>query len=186
MKLRRALATIVLLAAPLTAHANAEIDSFLGQWRGVEVRVEGTPAPELTPGDLDLAITPEDGGFRVRALTLDRGPDGSVVPRRRDAVFAPTETPGVFAIRPGSRSLLSRLFADPAVGNPLEGDTLLWARVEADALHVYSLAIDDKGGYALEQSTWRLTDAGMESRDELRSQNDRVVVVEGRLERAGG
>jgi hypothetical protein len=102
-----------------------------------------------------------------------------------DATFAPTDVPGVFAFAPSSGSLLSSLFADPAVGNPLEGDTLLWARLQDDTLHVYSLAIDPSGGYALEHSTGQLTGDGMVTRYELRSENDRIVAVKGRLERAG-
>lgn len=184
---RQALAAIVLLMAPCTARADAQVEGFLGQWRGVEVSVGGTePAPKLTPADLDMTITQENGGFRIRGLALGREPDGGVVARRMDATFAPTETPGVFAFDPGTQSLLSSLFADPAVGNPLQGDTLLWARLEGDTLHVYSLAIDPRGGYALEQSTGQLTEDGMVTRYELRSENDRVITVEGRLERAGG
>lgn len=183
---RLALAAMVVLMAPFTVRADGQIADFFGHWRGVEVSVDGAEAAlELTPADLDTTIAPEDGGFAIRSLALGRQSDGSVVARRTDATFAPTETPGVFAFDPGRRSLLSSLFADPAVGNPLAGDTLAWARLEGEALHVYSLAIDAGGGYALEQSTGQLTDDGMVMRYELRSQNDRVVTVEGRLERAG-
>ena len=187
MTWRQALATIVLLTAPCTARADAQIEGFLGQWRGVEVTVDGAEqAPKLAPADLDMTITQEDGGFHIRAFALGREPDGTVVARQLDATFAPTETPGVFAFDPGTGSLLSSLFADPAVGNPLDGDTLLWARLEDGTLHVYSLAIDPGGGYALKRSTGQLTDDGMVTSYELRSQNDRAVTVEGRLERAGG
>jgi hypothetical protein len=183
---RQALAAILLLIAPCAARADASIENFLGQWRGVEVSVGGTEAaPKLAPADLDMAITEEDGGFRVRALALGREPDGTMVPRQMDASFAPTETAGVFAFEQGGGGLLSSLFADPAVGNPLEGDTLLWARVADDSLHVYSLAIDRAGGYALEHATGELAGDGMVTRYELRLQNDRIVTVEGRLERAG-
>jgi hypothetical protein len=186
MTWRQALAAIVLLTAPSTARADAAIDNFLGQWRGVEVSVGGTEeAPKLSPADLDMAITQENGGFRVRALALGREPDGTMVPRRLDATFAPTDTPGVFAFEPGDGGLLSSLFADPAVGNPLEGATLLWARLADDTLHVYSLAIDRAGGYALEHATGKLAEDGMVTRHELRLHNDRVVTVEGQLERAG-
>jgi hypothetical protein len=185
MTWRQALAAMVLLATPCTARADAEIESFLGEWRGVDVSVgSAQEALKLSPADLDTAITEENGGFNIRALTLAREPDGSLVPHQMDATFAPTETPGVFAFEPGSGGLLSSLFADPAVGNPLEGDTLLWARVAGDTLHVYSLAIDSKGGYALEQSTGKVTGDGMVTKYELRLENDRVVSVEGRLERA--
>ena len=49
---------------------------------------------------------------------------------------------------------------------------------------MYSLASDSGGGYALEHSAGRLTGDGMATRYELRSENDRIVTVEGRLERA--
>jgi hypothetical protein len=182
---RHILAAFALSLAPCAASA-ADLEDFFGEWQGVEVRVDG-PAPslKLSPADLDMAITEENGGFRVRALTLGREPDGSVMPRQMDATFAPTDTPGVFAPDSGNSGLLSNLFADPAVGNPLEGDTLLWARIAGETLHVYSLAIDQAGGYALEHATGELTGNGMVTRHELRLENDRVVTVEGQLERAG-
>lgn len=188
MRWRLVLAATTLLVGSSTAGAaEVNIEDFFGEWRGVDINVEGAEqAPKLSPTDLDMAITDEDGGFRVRALALGRESDGTLVARPFEATFAPTETPGVFAFDPGNRSLLSSLFADPAVGNPLEGDTLLWARLQDDTLHVYSLAIDPAGGYALEHSTGRLTGDGMATRYELRSENDRIVTVEGRLERAGG
>ena len=109
-----------------------------------------------------------------------------VVPRQMDATFAPTETPGVFAFEPGAGGLLSSLFADPARGQPARRGHVCFGRAwRADTLHVYSLAIDPKGGYALEQSTGKLTGDGMATKYELRLENDRVVSVEGRLERAG-
>ena len=73
-----------------------------------------------------------------------------------------------------------------ATGNPLEGYTLLWVRLQDDTLHVYSLAIDDRGGFALDHSTGHLAADGLVTRYVLRLENDRIVTVEGRLERAGG
>ena len=187
MRWRHALAATALLVGPcVVSAAEPAIEDFFGEWRGVDVSVDdGEQAPKLSPSDLDMTITDEDGGFRIRALALDREPDGTLVARPMDATFAPTEVPGVFAFAPGTGSLLSSLFADPAVGNPLEGDTLLWARLQEDTVHVYSLAIDPGGGYALQHSTGRLTGDGMATRYERRSEIDRVVTVEGRLERAG-
>jgi hypothetical protein len=179
-------ASALLVGSGAVSAAEAAIENFFGEWRGMEVSVDDAEdAPKLSPSDLDMAISEEDGGFRIRALALGREPDGTLVARPIDAAFAPTETPGVFAFDPGTGSLLSSLFADPAVGNPLKGDTLLWARLQDDTLHVYSLAIDPGGGFALEHSTGQLTADGMATRYELRSQNDRIVTVEGRLERTG-
>lgn len=188
MAWRYVLAAVVFLVGSAPARADEpRIEDFFGTWRGVEVDVDSAEqALKLAPADLDMTITDEGGGFRIRALALGREPDGSLVKHPMDATFASTETPGVFAFAPGTGSLLSSLFADPAVGNPLEGDTLLWARLEGDTLHVYSLAIDPSGGYALQHSVGQLTESGMLTRYQLRLENDRVVTVEGRLERAGG
>jgi hypothetical protein len=186
MRWRRALAAISLLINPCAASADqVTIEPFVGQWRGAEISIDAPEqAPKLAPSDLDMTISAAGGGFQIRALALGREPDGTLAARPFEASFAPTDVPGVFAFDPGRRSLLSSLFADPAIGNPLQGDTLLWARLQDDTLHVYSLAIDSAGGFALEHSTGRLTDDGMAARYELRSQNDRIAIVKGRLERA--
>jgi hypothetical protein len=187
MRWRRALAATALLVSPGAASAEpVTLEDFVGEWRGTEVSIDAPEqALKLAPSDLDMTITEANGGFRIRALALEREADGSLAARPLEAAFAPTDVPGVFAFDPGTGSLLSSLFADPTVGNPLRGDTLLWARLQDDTLHVYSLAIDQAGGFALEHSTGRLTGDGMVAKYELRSQNDWIASVEGRLERAG-
>jgi hypothetical protein len=100
MSWRHILAALALLA-PGAATA-AEIDDFFGEWRGVELSIDGPEKPpDLTPADLDMSIADQGGGFRVRAVALAREPDGRLAPRRFDAAFAPTGTPGVFAFEPG-------------------------------------------------------------------------------------
>jgi hypothetical protein len=175
----------MLLLSPCATTA-AEIDDFSGEWRGVEVSVAGDKQSlALIPADLDMTITEHGDGFHIRALGVARKPDGSLVPRPAEAAFGPTDTPGVFAFESTAGSLLTSLFADPAVGNPLEGDTLLWARLADDTLHVYSLAIDDRGGFLLDRSTAQLTGDGMVLSYVLRLENDQIVTIDGRLERAG-
>jgi hypothetical protein len=105
---------------PTRSRAN----DFVGEWRGAEVSIDAPDeVPKLAPSDLDMTITEANGGFQIRALALRREPDGTLAARQLEAAFAPTEVPGVFAFDPGSGSLLSSLFADPAVGNPLKRDT---------------------------------------------------------------
>lgn len=185
MSAYRVLAAFGLLLAPQVATA-AEIHDFFGEWRGVEVSIDG-PAASREPEAAELAmmLADHDGGFRLQTFTLARQHDGGIVLEPLEATFAPTETPGVFAYEPARGSLLSRLFADPSVGNPLEGDTLIWARLQDDTLHVYSLAIDDRGGFALEHSTGQLTKDGMVMRSLLRQENEQIVALEGLFERAG-
>jgi hypothetical protein len=182
---RHILAALGLLLAPCAAAA-AEIDDFFGDWRGVEVSIDAPKQSlELKPADLEMSLAGEGGGFRLHSFGLARGQDGGLLPRPFDAVFVLTETPGVFAFQPAAGSLLSRLFADPSTGNPLEGDTLLWARLQDDVLHVYSLAIDERGGFALAHTTAQLAEDGMLTGLSLRLENEQIVTVEGLLERVG-
>lgn len=186
----RIVTLIGLVAWPLAAAAEEkELQDFFGTWKGVEVSVAGDSSLEIAPSDLDVQIeTAGDGGFQIRGFGMSRNPDtGELVRSPVDAIFAPTDAPGVFAFDPtAGQSLLSSLFADPATGNPLHGDTLLWARLDDDTLHVYSLAIDHNGGFELHHTTARAADDTIDARYELRFENDRVKIVGGRLERAGG
>jgi hypothetical protein len=184
MNWRRIVALITLLAPGVATAAGVE--DFFGDWRGVELSIDGAEnLPDLAPADLDMAIADHGDGFRIEAVALARDAEGVLEPRRFEAAFAPTDTPGVFAFEPGGGSLLTSLFADPAEGNPLKGDTLLWARLAEDTLHVYRLAIDEQGGFALEHSSGRLTSNGMDMRYLLRLENERIVTIEGHLARAG-
>lgn len=185
----RIVTLIGLGAWPLGAAAeDSVLADFFGEWKGVEVSVAGEGSLEVAPSDLDILIQEVGAGFQIRGFGMSRNTDsGQLVRRPVDAIFAPTELPGVFAFDPTvGQSLLSSLFADPATGNPLEGDTLLWARLQDDALHVYSLAIDHNGGFDLHHTTARVADDTMDTRYELRFENEQVEIVGGRLERTGG
>lgn len=164
----------------------ATIDDFVGRWQGIELEISGdAPDLALEPGHLDFEIGRKDGGFRISWTGLGRA-DNGLRPQTVEADFVPTERPGVFAYDPGSPSLLGRLFADPSTGNPLEGDTLLWARLEGETLTVYGLSIGSDGGFELERYARTLDDGGIAVRYTHRAENDRVVTVEGRLAAAGG
>jgi hypothetical protein len=67
----------------------------------------------------------------------------------------------------------------------LEGETLLWARLEETALVVYSLSIDPDGGFDLNRYARTLSDGGMVVNYQRRIEGREPVSIEGRLERAG-
>lgn len=166
--------------APLvgTAEAAAAIADFAGKWRGVEVTAAGGGAPfGVEPGDLDVTVAPDKDGFRMSWTT----PDGD----RVEAAFAPTDRPGVFVVRPSSNPLFG-LFSSPETGNPLEGERLLWSRLEGDTLVVYNLALEDSGDFRLNRYAWTLADGGLTLDFNRLSQGPTKQTLSGRLERAGG
>jgi hypothetical protein len=181
----RHVAVVVALALPSGSAVadDATIQDFSSAWHGVEVATRGDDAGlALTPEDLDVQVRTEGTGFALSWIGFSRTDDGNLVRQESEASFMPTDRPGVFAFDAGAPSLFSRLFADPATGNPLVGETLLWARLAGPTLTVYSLAIDDRGGFALDRYARSLTDQGMTAHYTLRTENDLVLTVDGRLE----
>lgn len=177
-----------LFAVPAEAADEAAIRDFFGSWRGVEVEATGAQADlGLTPEDLNIEIGPSGDGFRLQGLAIGRRlPDSiELTSRPTEASFAPTERPGVYAYDPGG-SLFSSLFADPATGNPLEGDVLLWARLEGATLHLYSLSINAHGGFELEHGKGTLDGDVMTIDFEGRMEDEQLYRVEGRAERVKG
>lgn len=185
--------TVVVVISALLGAAGAAADEvtirdFFGSWRGVEIEATGAQADlGLAPKDLDIEITPSGAGFRLKGLAIGRRLPDSVELTRRptEASFAPTERPGVYAFDPGG-SLFTSLFADPATGNPLAGDVLLWARLEGATLHLYSLSINRHGGFELEHGKGTL-DGDLLVIDFLgRMEDEQLYRVEGLAERVGG
>jgi hypothetical protein len=167
--------------------ADAKIEQFSGNWRGAALQTSGDVGSAVfTPGDLDLRIRPEGDGFRINWVAFSRDAGGGLKREKAEAKFVPTDRPGVFAYSRGGSSLLGRLFADPATGNPLKGETLLWARLQGETLTVYSLAINSVGGFQVDRCARTLTDHDMMVHCTQRIENDRILIVEGRVEAAGG
>ena len=158
----------------------ATIADFAGTWRGVEVEeVAGASPPAVAPAGLDLTVAPEQRGFRLGW----RWPDGN----RVEATFAPTGRPGVFDVQASTNPLLG-LFFSPATGNPLEGETLLWSRLEGRTLVLYSLQLDQYGGFGLHRAAWTLQEDGRHlALDYSRlAEGPTKATVTARLERAAG
>jgi hypothetical protein len=177
----------LLLASASGAAADATIQDFSGAWQGVELRSNGDDKGlKFMPEDLDVQIRSDGDGFHMSWTGFSRQDGGELTRQKTEARFTPTDRPGVYAFDPGGASLLSRLFADPATGNPLKGETLLWARLVGPTLTVYSLAIDRHGGFDLDRYARTLTDEGMTVRYTRRIENDLILTIEGRLEAAGG
>jgi hypothetical protein len=178
---------MLLGASPALAQGDLPA-GFYGDWRGVApITEEGGGDLEVTAEDLNVRIGPEGSGFRMywTALTHE-GSKGELVRQAVDARFEPTDRPGVFTFRPESSSLLLGLFGDPATNDPLEGEPLLWARFDGEALSVYGLVINAQGGFDLYQHVRALTDDGMAVHITHRTEHEPPMIIEGRLQRTGG
>ena len=174
------------LASATASAADPTIADFDGAWQGAELQISGDARGlALEPEDLDVQIQAGAGGFRISWTGLARQPGGDLARHKFDATFALTDRPGVYAFEPGDTSFFG-LFADPATGNPLEGEMLLWARLAGKTLTVYNLAITLDGGFDLDRYARTLGEDGMQVHLTHRMENNRVVTIEGRLAPQGG
>jgi len=171
------------LSVPWALAQSGALESVYGSWRGATVEAEGIQG--VQPGDLDLSIAADGAGFRMRWIALEEV-DGRVARRTIDVAFEPTGKPGVFAYREEPGSLFARLFASPATGNPLEGETLLWARVEGPQLVVYSLILNPTGGFDLDRYEHARDHDALTLSHSRRTEDGEIMTIRGRLEPAGG
>lgn len=127
---RVAAALLLCLVLPPAAMADA-LDDLHGSWAA---SADGPAAMEWSgAGDqFSVTFTPVGG----RALHLD---------------FAPSARPGVLAGRVKGGWSVGTMFGSDRPVDPLVEGTLFWARTTADAVYLYSLAIDDKGGFQLDR-----------------------------------
>jgi len=189
--MQRKLCFLVVVLVGLGAGAlraeNAGLEPFYGKWRCVDLVIHAS-TEEITPtkDDLDLAIRPDGDGFRVRWTTFQRTSLGSLERRLFEARFGPTERPGVFGFDQEQRSLFGRLFAAPASGNPLQGETLLWARLADERLVIYSLGLTPQGDFDLNRHQWTPDGDSLIVTFTRRTAKGEATRIRGRLEPAGG
>ena len=80
----------------------------------------------------------------------------------RTTAFSSAGRPNVYAgAAKAGWSVMGAMFGDDGPVNPLKGGTLYWARVDGDALYVYSLAIDDHGAFALDRYAYHPEQGGL-------------------------
>lgn len=137
----------------------SSIEAFVGSWKGQEPR---SPTAALPPDALNLEVQKHADGFRMSWPDLSAENQGSVGVDNIDASFSATDRAGVYEYAPKSGSMLTRMFASPKTGNPLTGETLLWARVDGLNLTVYSMKIDLNGGFDLDHYSWTRTEDGLQ------------------------
>jgi hypothetical protein len=123
-----AAAAVLLLVAGSPCLAGDLLQALSGRWAtesGAPFAMDWQPAAD---------------GFGLRWTVPGQG--------EASARFTPAGRPGVLAGRAeGDWSMFGR---DKLV-NPLVEGTLYWARSTADTIYVYSLGIDDRGGFVLDR-----------------------------------
>lgn len=123
--------------------------SAIPAWHGPAYA--NTGLPDALPGSFRGAITgpagTSSGDFTV---VVERTDDGFIVrwPPRQVVEFRAAGRPGVFRT--------------DGAANPLAGKTAYWARIDGNALIVYSMQIDEDGGYDIHNYIYTPAGGGLD------------------------
>jgi hypothetical protein len=153
MIISRLFAIVVLVLAANTGMA-ADISRFVGHYEGsAEIEAEG----ELVPRDMSVDIAENEAGFEVAWKSIGRRADGSVLDKEFNIAFVPTDRDGIF-----SSAMKVDLFGHASTMDPMQGDPFVWARITGDTLTVFSMLIDEDGGYEIQEYNRTLAEGGLQ------------------------
>lgn len=138
----------------LPSHA-AEITPFVGDYVGSANMVDqdGTE----TPRDMSVSIQENKNGFNVSWKTTTYKHDGRVKEQAFSIDFNPSERSDVF-----SAAMRRNVFGHEVPLDPMQGEPFVWGRIMGDTLTVFSLFIDENGGYELQQFDRTLAEGGLD------------------------
>jgi hypothetical protein len=168
------LALAACFSSPARAQeANPALAPFFGSFSGRGVAAD-SETPRGTPikvRDLDIVIRPSGTGFVLTWAT--------VLSHRRAGphLHYPVTT---YAFAPAGRP---NWFVATELGNPLEGRPLVWARLDANTLHVTVYTVFEDGHNDLQIYTRTVKGDQMELSYTRVHENERVVSVRGWLAR---
>jgi len=147
-------AALVVLFGLWAQVAGAEISRFVGDYTGsAEVlAADGT----LTPRDMSVSIRENRKGFSVQWTSITYKPDGRIKEKSYSIDFVASDRPDIYAA-----AMTRNVFGHTVQLDPMKGEPFVWGRIVEDTLTVYSLFVDDIGGYELQQFDRTLSKGGL-------------------------
>lgn len=146
--------------------------SAISPWHG---RVYANPGlPDALQGSFRGTITgPAGANSGDFTVVIGRMGDGFVVrwSPRQTVEFYPAGRPGVFRTN--------------SIANPLAGETARWARLDGKSLIVYSMQVDEHGGYDILNYNYAPSGGGLDLVIRRIRSGAEPVESKGRLEKYG-
>ena len=146
------LVVLALVAAPL--RADPSLARFFGTFSGsAEVEIyDGTTARR----DMSVTIGPGAEGNFILKWSTTTWRDGRGKQKSYAIEFAATDRAGVFAA-----GMRRNVFGHAVPLDPMKGEPYIWARITGDTLTVFSLFVQENGGYEMQQFDRTLAPGGL-------------------------
>ncbi len=150
--LKLAIAALSLLCA--AAVPAAEFDRFIGRYSGTaQVESDG----KTSQRDMSVTIQATDMGFEVNWKSISHKTDGRSKEKEYTIGFLPTRRDGIY-----SSAMGVNVFGNPVPLDPMKGDPYVWGRITGDTLTVFSLLIDNHGGYEMQEYNRTVAAGGLD------------------------
>lgn len=132
----------------------ADAGRFVGDYVGSAevISVDGT----RTPRDMSVSIRETRDGFTVQWTSITHKPDGRTKEKSYSIDFLPSDRPGIY-----SAAMTRNVFGHAVQLDPMKGEPFVWGRIHGDTMTLYSLFVDDEGGYELQQFDRTLAEGGL-------------------------
>ena len=140
-------------ATAFVASAAADFERFTGNYSG-SAQIESDGATSRR--DMSVIIKTTDDGFQVKWKSISHKTDGRIKEKEYTIGFLPTRRDGIY-----SSAMGVNLFGNPVPLDPMKGDPYVWGRISGDTLTVFSLLIDNNGGYEMQEYNRTLTEGGL-------------------------
>lgn len=153
LTIRRMMVGLILVVFAQSALADAS--DFVGEYAGSAdvVSADGNS----TKRDMSVEISLADDGFVVGWTSISYKSDGRIKEKSYSIDFIPTDRPNVFAA-----AQKKDVFGHLVQLDPMKGEPFVWARIIKDTMTVYSLFVNDDGGYEMQQFDRTLTEGGLQ------------------------
>lgn len=133
----------------------ADASAFVGEYTGSAdiVSADGNSSKR----DMSVEISTTNEGFNVSWTSVSYKSDGRVKEKSYSIDFIPTDRPNVFAA-----AQKKDVFGHLVQLDPMKGEPFVWSRIIEDTMTVYSLFVNDDGGYEMQQFDRTLTEGGLQ------------------------
>lgn len=132
----------------------ADASRFAGHYVGSAeiVAADGSK----TPRDMSVTIKTTKKGFSVQWTSTTHKSDGRIKEKSYSIGFVPSDRDNVFAA-----AMQKNVFGHEVQLDPMKGEPYVWARINGDTMTVFSLFVDDDGGYEIQQFDRTLAEGGL-------------------------
>jgi len=135
--------------------AQADISRFVGEYSGTATMTSVDGSSETR--DMSVAITETKDGFHVAWQSVSHKAGGRKKTKSYEVDFMPSDRPGIYAA-----AMQRNGFGHAVQLDPMKGEPYVWGRITGDTLTVFSLFLDETGGYELQQFDRTLAEGGLE------------------------